>query len=605
MMELFVEKDTDLMRSTLVAIGIGNLFERLPKSGSGFEVRIRDLGSVYAVIVPYESDDALAYLHDYWGGRLPSLIPAIRKAYSAGDLKAIHADPKSPIQYKYVPRGFDQVYGADAIVEYEMHQQMARGQQSNEKEVRIEGRTDTFHPNYSLWAHLCSYFGRGSAMRHVYPNVLHAWYSHQNKHAEALLTLVIKMYAEFPNTLAQARTDWIKWGKTIPYMDYVIETDITATSIVSPSTVQGASTTSGASRLNNVPRDSFWLEMYLAFAGYFVVGLPFKLDDDVVFFYPLPQNTTIRFLHECMHSYRDSKNGRNLYQHSNQMNRTKLDILVNISFYQICFRQVHENLTDWEEMIQGFGGLVSYYYKNNGGNQIPFDETLFGIPPFIPKPGDSEHASRIDALLESHYEMIDAIRGKAPKYVLTAAELTILSKYRRFITCASMEDWWQFAISYNRYRFINMGDIYLPDLHIVTFKETLMNMKLERKDFRQIIEDEGFQHIANAIRQSTVSLRYLTDIKKQQSAFRVRYGLGDDLLRNAYDPNKFIIDLGRFLHDYARESSRVQAETGDTRSFVTYEDIQHVITLIAEYGSSSVAHLLVATGYSSAYRKDN
>lgn len=603
-MDLYVEKDTDLMRSTLIAIGLGNLFERLPSSGSGFDIRIRDLGSTYVINVPYEIDDALSYLKKRLG-RLPALIPAIRKAYSAGDQKTIEADPESKIQFKYVPRDFDRVYGTDAIVEYGMQQELARTQRASKKEARVEGQVTALHPNYSLWAHLCSYFGKGSAMRNVYPNILHAWYSHQGDDAEALLKLIVEAYAEFPNTLGQARTNWVKWGRKISYQDYEIETDVTAASIISPSTVQGASTKSSASTINNNPLNGFWLEIYLAFAGYFVAGLPFNLGDDVMLFYPRPQNITISSLRQQMHTYRDSEIGRSLYRFSNQMNRAKLDILATISFYQSRVHQIHDNLTGWDDMIQDMGGLVGYYYKNNGGTQIPFDETLFGTPPFFPKHTDAEQAQHIGELLERHYQIIDAIRGKPPKYALTADELSILEAYRHFMIHARVEDWWRFAVAYNRYRFINMGSIYLPDFHLEIFKETLMNMQPDRKDFRKIIDDEGFLHIANAIRHCTVTLRYLLDVKKQTSAFRVRHGLGDDLLRNAHDPNQFIAELGRFLHDYSRESSRVQAETGDTRPFVTEEDIQHLIALIAEYGSSTVAHLLVAVGYSSAYRRDN
>lgn len=601
-MDLYVEKDTDLMRSTLIAIGLGNLFERLPSSGSGFDIRIRDLGSTYVINVPYEIGDALSYLKKRHG-RLPALIPAIRKAYSAGDQKTIEADPESNIQFKYVPRDFDRVYGTDAIVEYEIEQELAKNLLANKLEVRIEGQVIALNPNYSLWEHLCS-FGLGSAMRNVYPNILHAWYSHQGDDAEALLKLIVEAYAEFPNTLGQARTNWMKWGRKISYQDYEIETDVTAASIISPSTVKGDSTSSSASTPNNTQVNSFWLEIYLAFAGYFVAGLPFNLGDDVMLYYPRPQNITMSSLRQQMHIYRDSEIGRSLYRFSNQMNRAKLDILATISFYQSRVHQIHVNLTGWDDMIQDMGGLVGYYYKKIGKPQIPFDETLFGTPPFFPKYADAEQARHIRELLERHYQIINAIRGKPPKFALTADELSILEAYRHFMIHARVEDWWRFAVAYNRYRFINMGSIYLPDFHLETFKETFMYIQPDKKDFRKIIENEGFLHIADAIRHCTVTLhRKIND--KETSAFRVRHGLGDDLLRNAHDPNLFIAELGRFLHDYSRESSRVRAETGDTRPFVTEEDIQHLIALIAEYGSSTVAHLLVAVGYSSAYRRDN
>ncbi|HRF98472.1 MAG TPA: hypothetical protein PLZ51_24865, partial [Aggregatilineales bacterium] len=70
----------------------------------------------------------------------------------------------------------------------------------------------------------------------------------------------------------------------------------------------------------------------------------------------------------------------------------------------------------------------------------------------------------------------------------------------------------------------------------------------------------------------TVQAQYRSG-KDKSYPFNVRYGLGDDLLRQAHSPAEFLGELNKFLHDYARESGNVQADTGQSRSFYTDSDL--------------------------------
>ncbi|HRL14589.1 MAG TPA: hypothetical protein PKX07_22085, partial [Aggregatilineales bacterium] len=172
------------------------------------------------------------------------------------------------------------------------------------------------------------------------------------------------------------------------------------------------------------------------------------------------------------------------------------------------------------------------------------------------------------------------------------------------------DDWIEFAIGYSQHRFKKLPDAtWMPFLTDSVFAITLHNTQQEdssmqdKKDYRPILENSGFQSIANAINSCTVYLRYVKDVKKQNVAFKVRHGLGDDLRRNAHNPDQFIADLSEFVHDYSQESASVQANTGETRPFVTANDLFEVTGLVAEYGSRVVANLLVAAGYASRYER--
>lgn len=128
----------------------------------------------------------------------------------------------------------------------------------------------------------------------------------------------------------------------------------------------------------------------------------------------------------------------------------------------------------------------------------------------------------------------------------------------------------------------------------------------DRKDYRPILDNPGFQKIAGAINYCTSYSRYKKDVQKDRTfPYKVRHGLGDDLLRNAHNPELFLLDLSDFIHDYRRESINVHANTGKTRTEIEPDDIHEITGLIAQFGSRIVAHLLVATGYAARFGSDS
>jgi hypothetical protein len=602
-MELYVEKDTDLMRSTFIAIGLADLYERLPPPGSGHEVRLRDVGGAYLVQVPYSAEEARAWLEGE-EGRLPPLLPALKKAWSDGDAKALKADPASNIRFKYVPQDF---WGE--IVDYETVKTRASENRKLKKGERIDGQTDAIHPDYPVWAHLCSYFGRGSAMRAGYPAVLHAWHAHRGESGLALLELISWLYADCPNRVAEARQSWQE--SILPglaYTDYNLSNDVSLMAVISPSTSKGAFSERVSSELSERTPKEFWVPIYLAFSGYMLAGMPFNLGTDVLTYYPLPVNITLSQIKSQMAAYRQSEAGRSLYRYSGLMPRARLDALQYIRYYQGLADHLRINPPGEDDsFIDLSGGLVGYYYKNIGGTQIPFDETAFAAPIWLASDLAADRLAAASALLEAHYELVNCIRGRPPKGDYTGEELTVIHAYRRFITRGEPEEWIAFANAYHSYWFSHVTErpwLAYPNaqLHLDMFKETLMALQHDKIDYGPILDSPGFQNIANAIRACTVVARYRKDVKKDSFPFKVRHGLGDDLLRHAHTPADFIADLSGFVHDYARESSSVQADTGETRPFVSDADLRQVIDLIAQHGSKVVAHLLVATGYASAYR---
>ncbi|HML22999.1 MAG TPA: hypothetical protein PKD09_15205 [Aggregatilinea sp.] len=601
---LYVEKDTDQMRSTLVAYGLASLLYRLADPGTSLDVRIVDGGSTYALVAEgCAPTDLLEYVAQHG---LPVLLPAIFKPLSAGEKKQVESGvPEEEVLRKYIPERFP----SQDVIDYGAEKQKVDETRQTKRKTREETDLPQRPRDYPLWAHLCSYFGKGSAMRIGYPLVVHAWHAHQGDQAVALLDLILRTYGVFPNDLEAARDEWRDTIK--PELDpsgFQIfgwdgaQTDVSALSIVSPTTAQGSYTVSGARGVNTGTPDIFWLDIYLAFVGYMTAAMPFNADGDALLYYPIPRDIAFTAFEHTMQSYRNSDAIRHLYDYSNFMPRAKIDALSQIAFYDNMIKHYRDNMPienakPWDVPdINAISGLVGYYYKNIS-TQVPFDETTFALPAWLPLKADAAALDEARSVLDGHRDLIEDIRGDY------AEELEILSSYRRFVTLGNAQDWIAFAIDYSQHRFNKMVDSpWMAHVSVELLEKTLMNNP-QAKDYRPILENTGFRSVATAIRSCTVQLRYFKDVKNQQIAFKVRHGLGDDLLRRAHDPDHFIEDLGSFVHDYMRESSNVQALTGEERAFITEGDLYDVIALVSEYGSRVVASLLVASGYASNFTR--
>lgn len=117
-----------------------------------------------------------------------------------------------------------------------------------------------------------------------------------------------------------------------------------------------------------------------------------------------------------------------------------------------------------------------------------------------------------------------------------------------------------------------------------------------QKPMSLIIQNLGFQHVAEAIRRSTVIPQRLKT--KGERTYEVRYGLADELRRHARYPNKFLQTLSDFVQSYNQENVRIyEREHRQLRKDVTADDLEQVVALMDAYDPTTVAHLLIAFGY--------
>ena len=144
-----------------------------------------------------------------------------------------------------------------------------------------------------------------------------------------------------------------------------------------------------------------------------------------------------------------------------------------------------------------------------------------------------------------------------------------------------------------------------------------MNSKNGETKLAEITSNDGFKRIAYAIRQSTVIAQYRR-AQENDRTYEVRYGLGQELMREARYRDKFMAALCQFLQQYNAETAREEEKAANRRggklmpedrrklrASVAYTDIDEIAALMDQFGSSElIASMLVAYGYAREPRKN-
>ncbi|RME33768.1 MAG: hypothetical protein D6793_09315 [Thermoflexia bacterium] len=172
----------------------------------------------------------------------------------------------------------------------------------------------------------------------------------------------------------------------------------------------------------------------------------------------------------------------------------------------------------------------------------------------------------------------------------------LLRLYRDFVAGNNWEAFFDFAAGYSHeiIRRLNEGARRVP-----TFTTSLLRRLImaANKPLLPIVENEGFQNVAYAIRYSTV-VPQGRKARGKDSFYEVRYGLGAELKRKATVRDEFIVALSEFMQSYNQENSQKLENTGQQmRRNLRTTDIEQIVRLVDEYGSEVVASLLIAYGY--------
>ena len=227
-----------------------------------------------------------------------------------------------------------------------------------------------------------------------------------------------------------------------------------------------------------------------------------------------------------------------------------------------------------------------------------------------------EEAEIALAIVKEHLQIIQRLRNS--KGEEGSEEFELLRFYRDFLSGRDLRPFWKFTTAYSSYLISQHEHEKSPQRQIRSLTTTgleniiEMNTTASQNKLTDITHNEGFRRIAYAIRQSTITAQYRR-AQLGDRTFEVRYGLGQELMREARYRNKFMIALSEFLQRYNAETSREEEKIANRlgrklsledrrkynlRTSILNTDIDEIAGLIDRFKSSElIASMLVAYGY--------
>ncbi|WP_071192453.1 hypothetical protein [Trichormus sp. NMC-1] len=268
----------------------------------------------------------------------------------------------------------------------------------------------------------------------------------------------------------------------------------------------------------------------------------------------------------------------------------------------------HQTQADTEvdefELLQPVNHFVSNFIGTHFGSkgQVYGVKEVFslGLPGWI-SPKNHQELTDYHNVLNEHLSVITTLSAEEGHSELLAA-------YRDFITGTNLINFFRFQVIYADYVVKRLADpkarpprlfsLNGLNLMVKNFKHRQNDQELNLTD---ITENPGFLRIAKAINSATVYAG------KDEHGWDRIYGLAQRLSSQAGSKKDFIIELSAFIASYENENLRIDEELKKKgkprRIWTTKDDLDRVINLIENHGSSLVANLLIAYGYAKGWGK--
>lgn len=249
--------------------------------------------------------------------------------------------------------------------------------------------------------------------------------------------------------------------------------------------------------------------------------------------------------------------------------------------------------------IQGFH---SVYQKDLGQNKAVANIAFINTPDFIAYSNKQEGREWKD-ILKSQRNIISGIEELGDS-------IQGLQHYRNFIGSTgqtAFEYFSDFSYWYAGYLMSFLSGLKPEEdrrrpyfryksFQIETLNKFYSNMDSKDLNLTEIIENEGFKAVAQAIRKSTVSLQYTP---KESRKFDIRYGLAQQLQNKSKSKENLATFIGEFIGTYNAETAR-NAEKNGGKSFranVKDEELIQFYALLDNKPSRLVGALLSSYGF--------
>lgn len=587
----YVGKHTGTISDALLAYGAAWLIDAVVSHATDGRTRatISDEGPFYRI-------DAGVTLQDEWLDYDPVLVPLVTDAKHPPpeDLPALAVRDVNET-WTGVRRYFEQLKLLRETLQKDQDwKQQAEAGRKNpntslnqllSEEVQHRLQDQRLPPDWTV----VTYVGDYRMQAQDNHNQLIVQWSQSNKQRPGLaLRTVLRMLATPQTNLDALIEEWKKQTKG----DKLGEAMVTATQLLNPHMGKGQNRAK-ANGLVMSNEKSFWLLEFLKVLGLWAAALPAKApESELRKTYALaPKRLEMRFHQRVFADFRSSAptNETSVKQDSIAVLRYTISLL--------------EHLVEEEndEDLAAFGGRVSdlvhglavaTYQLLSRNSYTTMNIAFLGLPDWMPRIEKRADAQLFTGILHEHLQRITVIDEKASE------GQQLLTHYREFVTSNRLQPFFDFCAGYSSYLLSALDHKrWMIRPFLTNNMEALLTMN--NKKYSPILASEGFRHIAAAIRRSTLALVYQDPSKRR---YDIRYGLGQELQRQARYDDEFLRALGDFVQSYNDETLRVRERTKGKdqsvhRPLVTTHDLEDIVALVDEYGARTICNLLIAYGY--------
>ena len=576
----FVDKRTGTFADVCSAYGLATILDQLLQRTLGehesHTVKILDRGTTYVI-------ELIPALQAEWVENLRSFFAPIPFIKTPKNSKTMPEDIRN-IDYD----GEKKRYGDYNELRKTLGDTLKKN--ADDSEALTVLRESAPDPDYRIWQKINMMSGISA-----YNAAVTNWHENREHFAE-LLKLLLALHAKTPNSVATCEQAWKKLKKE---KQFIGKDRLNMLQVFNPSTGKGQNSTK-ASNLSMKNVDNFWLCEYLKMVGFYRCAVPrFVLvkqgepPKDRKTFVLAPINITLDEHNTIFAKFRDVIGNRHAI---------KSDILAALN-YTDCFLQHCEAEASASLAVELLGrapenfvaGLHTAFYKDLGNSSAVMNLSFINLPHWLTIK-DRNDVQAYCVVIEEHLNIVRSLdEERSEGYQL-------LQHYRDFLSAHDFTAFFEFTAQYPSYLLNALAkeNFWVKPLSTTNLRNLLMN---NQKELTPIIQSEGFQNIARAIRQSTVTLQYMA--RSGRPPYDIRYGLGQELRRKASYPDEFIQALGDFLHTFNAENARVaEVSSQHWRKSIREDDITEIVRLIDEHGPQTVCHLLLAFGYASPSRND-
>ncbi|HFC12564.1 MAG TPA: hypothetical protein ENJ56_06930, partial [Anaerolineae bacterium] len=186
-------------------------------------------------------------------------------------------------------------------------------------------------------------------------------------------------------------------------------------------------------------------------------------------------------------------------------------------------------------------GFHTVFYKDLGNAVTTMNISFLNLPNWI-ELRQPEDRAIYTAILEEYEQIVRQFAENKGE------EIDLLQQFRDFIVADNLDPFFEFTTAYSSW-LISQGEKkggFPPRrLNVNNLRRLIMSSE---PALSPILESKGFQNVAYAIRQSTVTAQYKR--KQGDRRYDVRYGLGRDLVRQSQYSAEFVAALSDFMHKY-------------------------------------------------------